>query len=81
MKQRSLPISIGVLMLSVWTTLQVDAQQLPLRTNWQFNYFQENPAFAGFTDCLELKAGFRQQWAGFDPGSRMQHSVAIPYSR
>ena len=45
----------------------VDAQQqLPLRTNWQFNYFQENPAFAGFTDCMELKAGFRQQWAGFD---------------
>jgi len=39
---------------------------LPLRTNWQFNYFQENPAFAGFSDCLELKAGFRQQWAGFD---------------
>ena len=41
-----------------------DAQQLPLRTNWQFNYFQENPAFAGFSDCLELKAGYRQQWAG-----------------
>ena len=47
-------------------TLTASAQQLPLRTNWQFNYFQENPAFAGFTDCLELKAGFRQQWAGFD---------------
>ena len=43
----------------------VDAQQLPLRTNWQFNYFQENPAFAGFSDCMELKAGYRQQWAGF----------------
>lgn len=44
----------------------VEAQQLPLRTNWQFNYFQENPAFAGFSDCMELKAGYRQQWAGFD---------------
>ena len=45
------------------TTGTVAAQQLPTRTNWQFNYFQENPAFAGFTDCLELKAGYRQQWA------------------
>lgn len=66
MKQRSLSISIGALLLTVGSTLQVQAQQLPLRSNWQFNYFQENPAFAGFTDCLELKAGFRQQWAGFD---------------
>ena len=48
------------------TTGTVAAQQLPTRTNWQFNYFQENPAFAGFSDCLELKAGYRQQWAGFD---------------
>ena len=48
------------------SALTAGAQQLPIRTNWQFNYFQENPAFAGFTDCLELKAGFRQQWAGFD---------------
>ena len=66
MKQRSLSISIGALLLTVGSALQVQAQQLPLRSNWQFNYFQENPAFAGFTDCLELKAGFRQQWAGFD---------------
>ena len=54
---------LGLLMAFLGTT---DAQQLPLRTNWQFNYFQENPAFAGFSDCLELKAGYRQQWAGFD---------------
>ena len=54
---------LGLLTAFLGTT---DAQQLPLRTNWQFNYFQENPAFAGFSDCLELKAGYRQQWAGFD---------------
>lgn len=47
----------------------LSAQQLPLRTNWQFNYFQDNPAFAGFTDCLEFKAGYRQQWVGFDEGA------------
>ena len=57
--------------IGLWVSLllgvgQLEAQQLPIRTNWQFNYFQENPAFAGFSDCLELKAGFRQQWAGFD---------------
>ena len=44
---------VGLLTAFLGTT---DAQQLPLRTNWQFNYFQENPAFAGFSDCLELKA-------------------------
>ena len=59
----SLAAVLGLLTAFLGTT---DAQQLPLRTNWQFNYFQENPAFAGFSDCLELKAGYRQQWAGFD---------------
>ena len=58
--------SIGLLVPLLLAVGQLEAQQLPLRTNWQFNYFQENPAFAGFSDCLELKAGFRQQWAGFD---------------
>ena len=53
----------GILAASFSTAL---GQQLPIRTNWQFNYFQENPAFAGFSDCLELKAGYRQQWAGFE---------------
>ena len=61
----------------------VDAQQLPLRTNWQFNYFQENPAFAGFSDCMELKAGYRQQWAGFDgaPSTAFANLQGLPGHR
>ena len=66
MKQFFRHFPAAVLLLVLCQAGSVQAQQLPLRTNWQFNYFQENPAFAGFTDCLELKAGFRQQWAGFD---------------
>ena len=66
MKQFFRHFPAAVLLLVLYQAGSVQAQQLPLRTNWQFNYFQENPAFAGFTDCLELKAGFRQQWAGFD---------------
>ncbi len=66
MKQMPFHRMIGLSVLVLLIAGQVQAQQLPLRTNWQFNYFQENPAFAGFSDCLELKAGFRQQWAGFD---------------
>ncbi len=66
MKQLSPYRIIGLLVPLLLALGQLEAQQLPIRTNWQFNYFQENPAFAGFSDCLELKAGFRQQWAGFD---------------
>jgi len=44
----------------------VFAQQLPVRSNWMFNYFQENPAVAGAGDCLELKVGYRQMWAGLE---------------
>ena len=66
MKQKLSFLLAGMAVLFAVGAGPLRAQQLPLRTNWQFNYFQENPAFAGFSDCLELKAGFRQQWAGFD---------------
>ena len=66
MKQKITLLLAGMAVLFAVGAGTLRAQQLPLRTNWQFNYFQENPAFAGFSDCLELKAGFRQQWAGFD---------------
>jgi len=66
MKQMSTRALLLPLVLALLGAADMTAQQLPIRTNWQFNYFQENPAFAGFSDCLELKAGIRQQWAGFD---------------
>ncbi|MFT6277623.1 MAG: type IX secretion system PorP/SprF family membrane protein, partial [Flavobacteriales bacterium] len=43
---------------------QADAQQLPLYSNYVLNYFQMNPAVAGSKPCLDMKLGYRRQWAG-----------------
>jgi len=43
---------------------QADAQQLPLYSNYVLNYFQINPAVAGSKPCLDMKLGYRRQWAG-----------------
>ena len=53
---------VGLLTAFLGTT---DAQQLPLRTNWQFNYFQENP-LCRLLGLPRAQGGYRQQWAGFD---------------
>lgn len=50
---------------------RVDAQQYPLYTQSVLNNFGINPAFAGTEECIDFKAGYRLQWAGFEghPGT------------
>jgi type IX secretion system PorP/SprF family membrane protein len=42
------------------------AQQTSQYTQYIFNYFGLNPAAGGSTKCLQLKAGYRKQWWGFE---------------
>lgn len=57
-------LAILVLVIS----LQADAQQLTQYSHYLLNYFALNPAVAGSSPCLDLKAGYRNQWQGL-PGA------------
>lgn len=47
-------------------------QQVPQYSHYIFNQFQLNPAVAGSQPCLNLRFGFRNQWAGFPNGPKTQ---------
>jgi len=55
----------------LFAALGTQAQQYPLYTQSSFNNFGINPAFAGSESCIDFRAGYRLQWAGFDgrPGT------------
>ncbi|NNC83885.1 MAG: type IX secretion system membrane protein PorP/SprF [Flavobacteriales bacterium] len=61
-------ITIG---LMVWGASLI-GQQIPQYSHYVFNQFQLNPAVAGTQECLELRFGFRNQWAGFNEGPKTQ---------
>ena len=41
------------------------AQQLPLYSEYMFNTFEINPAYAGARDAIQITSMFRKQWTGF----------------
>ncbi|MEX1002274.1 MAG: type IX secretion system membrane protein PorP/SprF [Crocinitomicaceae bacterium] len=41
-------------------------QQLEHYTQYQFNQFAFNPAVAGTKSCIDIRTGYRFQWAGID---------------
>jgi type IX secretion system PorP/SprF family membrane protein len=45
---------------------KINAQQTSQYTQYIFNYFGLNPAAGGSTKCLQIKAGYRKQWWGFE---------------
>lgn len=47
-------------------SLSVRAQQDPLYAQYINNTFLINPAYAGFTNDLNVAASYRMQWAGFE---------------
>ncbi len=67
-------LNIAFLLIGI---IQVNAQQYPLNTNYVFNNFGINPAFAGSEDCIDFKAGYRLSWVGFERtarfGSKLMH--------
>lgn len=62
MKKR---ISITVIVLFVMASDAV-AQQQPVYSQYIFNLFAVNPAYAGARDALSANAGYRTQWVGFE---------------
>jgi type IX secretion system PorP/SprF family membrane protein len=54
-----------ILYLLLFVNLAV-AQQQSLYTNITMHQYLYNPAYAGANEGLELNAGYRNQWAGFD---------------
>jgi len=56
-------ISLGCFLLVCASLL---AQQRPQYSQYMMNQFALNPAVAGTEDCLNLRAGYRNQWAGME---------------
>jgi type IX secretion system PorP/SprF family membrane protein len=52
------------------------AQQSPQYSQYSFNNFGYNPAFAGTTKCFDFKAGYRMQWVGFEGAPRTTFASA-----
>lgn len=44
----------------------LSAQQVPLFSQYMFNPYPYNPAFAGSTERFEIMSTYRNQWTGFD---------------
>jgi type IX secretion system PorP/SprF family membrane protein len=54
------------ILLFVLTTLTAEAQQVAMYSDFMMNRFYYSPAYAGSQEALELNAGYRAQWVGFD---------------
>ncbi len=57
-------IVLGIL-ISVSFLNGLSAQQLPLYSEYMFNTFEINPAYAGARDVVQITSMFRKQWTGF----------------
>ena len=44
----------------------LDAQQLPMYSQFFWNDFAINPAYTGLTNTNRVQLGYRNQWSGFD---------------
>ena len=55
---------------------ETQAQLNPIRSNYLFTTFMDNPAAAGNKECLDLRVGHRNQWIGF-PGSPVNSYLSL----
>lgn len=53
------------MILSLPLSSNLFAQQLPLYSEYMFNTFEINPAYAGARDAIQITSMFRKQWTGF----------------
>lgn len=64
-------IKKGLLLVFVFfAAIGVNAQQLHFHSQYMFNPYLHNPAFAGSKDYTVLTASFRNQWTGFTDAPR-----------
>lgn len=59
-------IKKSICILFVLLNLFCKGQQSPQYSQYSFNSFGYNPAFAGTTKCLDFRVGTRLQWVGFE---------------
>ena len=50
----------------IWLSCSLYAQQTEHYTQYAFNQFAFNPAIAGTKSCIDIRTGYRFQWAGID---------------
>lgn len=55
---------LAVFIFAVCLTSFSEAQQMEHFTQYQFNQFAFNPAVAGTKSCIDVRTGYRFQWAG-----------------
>ncbi|PCI96888.1 MAG: hypothetical protein COB15_08960 [Flavobacteriales bacterium] len=73
-----------VAILFLFFSLGIVAQQSEQYSQYTFNNFGYNPAFAGTIKCIDFRAGYRMQWVGFDGAPRSKFAslqVAIKKKR
>lgn len=57
-------LKLKVFIFFLFISLSGFAQQYPQFSQYMVNKFLYNPAFAGYEDYVDLKAGYRSQWLG-----------------
>lgn len=60
----------GLLIICIMLTIPVFGQQTEQYTQYMFNQFGVNPAFAGIKECIDIRLGYRTQWVGFEGAPR-----------
>jgi type IX secretion system PorP/SprF family membrane protein len=65
-----------LIVFALLTTWKASAQQDPLYSQYMFNLFAINPAYAGSRDALSATLSHRNQWVGFD-GAPVTQMLAI----
>ena len=64
-----------ICMSLLFGVIEIQAQQRPQYSQYMLNNFLLNPAVAGTTDHIDLRAGYRSQWMGFKD-SQTGNSIA-----
>lgn len=64
-------ISLSIAMTCVFS------QQLPQYSQYNFNYFIQNPAVGGAKKSAELQLGYRTQWVGFEDAPPQTSFVSV----
>lgn len=59
-----------ILILVVVSPREANGQQLPQYTQFALNPYLVNPAVAGTEDFVDIRAGYRSQWTGFEDAPR-----------
>ena len=72
----------GLTIFLLLISINIFAQQSVHYSQYTFNNFGYNPAFAGTIKCLDFRAGTRLQWVGFEGAPRSSFaSLQIEFKR